>query len=54
MAFFGKKSEKEKDLMPILPPELYESGELELRDIIAPSALKVGPQEINLWEKIDV
>jgi len=52
MAFFGKKSEKEKDLMPILPPELYESGELELRDIIAPSALKVGPQEINLGEKV--
>lgn len=38
--------------MPILPPELYESGELELRDIIAPSALKVGPQEINLGEKV--
>ena len=52
MAFFGKKGEKEKDLMPILPPELYESGELELRDIIAPSALKVGPQEINLGEKV--
>ncbi len=52
MAFFGKKNEKEKDLMPILPPELYESGELELRDVIAPSALKVGPQEINLGEKV--
>src|SRR3989344_1653149 len=52
MAFFGKKGEKEKDLMPILPPELYETGELELRDIIAPSALKVGPQEINLGEKV--
>src|SRR3972149_6435720 len=52
MQLFGKKSEKDKDLMPILPPELYESGELELRDIIAPSALKVGPQEINLGEKV--
>ncbi len=52
MQFFNKKGEKEKDLMPILPPELYESGELELRDVIAPSALKVGPQEINLGEKV--
>src|SRR3989338_1082977 len=52
MQLFGKKSEKDKDLMQILPPELYESGELELRDIIAPSALKVGPQEINLGEKV--
>ena len=52
MQLFGKKNEKEKDLMPILPPELYEAGELELRDVIAPSALKIGPQEINLGEKI--
>ncbi|MDO8572804.1 MAG: DUF87 domain-containing protein [bacterium] len=51
MGFFDKKKES-KDLMPILPPELYETGELELRDIIAPSALKVGPQEINLGEKV--
>src|SRR3990172_365503 len=52
MQLFNKKKESDKDLMPILPPELYETGELELRDIIAPSALKVGPQEINLGEKV--
>lgn len=52
MALFSKKNKEGKDLMPILPAELYESGELELRDIIAPSALKVGPQEINLGEKV--
>lgn len=52
MLFFGKKSKEEKDMMPILPPELYAAGELELRDVIAPSALKIGPQEINLGEKV--
>src|SRR3990172_6842038 len=52
MQLFNKKKESDKDLMPILPPELYGSGELELRDVIAPSALKVGPQEINLGEKV--
>lgn len=51
MGFFDKKKES-KDLMPILPPELYESGELELRDVIAPSALRIGSQEINLGQKV--
>jgi type IV secretory pathway VirB4 component len=36
----------------ILPHEIYEANTLELKDIIAPSALKVGPKELNLGEKI--
>ncbi len=36
----------------ILPQEIYDSSSLELKDIIAPSALKVTPKEINLGEKI--
>jgi hypothetical protein len=36
----------------ILPQEIYESGVLELKDVIAPSALKVSPREINLGDKI--
>ena len=39
-------------LAPILPQDIYESGVLELRDIIAPSALKVTPKSINLGEKL--
>ncbi|HEC30498.1 MAG TPA: DUF87 domain-containing protein [Candidatus Yonathbacteria bacterium] len=38
--------------MPILPQEIYGEGELELQDVIAPSALKIGSKEINLGEKI--
>ncbi len=33
---------------PTLPQEIYETGVLELKDVIAPSALKISPQDINL------
>ena len=48
---FGKEK-KEVDISSILPQEIFEAGVLELKDIIAPSALKVTPKEINLGEKI--
>ncbi|MCI0542779.1 DUF87 domain-containing protein [bacterium] len=51
MAFFGKKQAKQ-EVVPILPQEIYESGILELRDIIAPAALKISPKQLNLGEKI--
>ena len=48
----GKKEEGRKDISSILPQEIFDAGVLELKDIIAPSALKVTPKEINLGEKI--
>ncbi len=36
----------------ILPQEIYQSGVLELQDVIAPSALKVTPRALNLGDKI--
>ena len=50
--FLGKKETKNTDIPSILPQEIFEAGMLELKDIIAPSALKVTPKEINLGEKI--
>lgn len=49
-----KSSRKNKDsnLSPILPKDIYEAGVLELRDVIAPSALKVSPRQLDLGEKI--
>ncbi len=47
---FGE--EKKQDISSILPQEIFEAGVLELKDIIAPSALKITPKEINLGEKI--
>lgn len=48
---FGKKEEA-APLTSILPQEIYEAGILELKDVIAPSALKINPKELNLGEKI--
>lgn len=48
----GKKEEKRADIPSILPQEVFRAGVLELKDIIAPSALKVTPKEVNLGEKI--
>jgi type IV secretory pathway VirB4 component len=47
---FGKK--QESPIVSILPDEIYQAGVLELKDIIAPSALKVSPKELNLGEKV--
>jgi type IV secretory pathway VirB4 component len=39
-------------LEPVLPQEIYETGVLELKDVIAPSALQITPRELNLGEKV--
>ncbi|MBX4192464.1 DUF87 domain-containing protein [Candidatus Parcubacteria bacterium] len=39
-------------MAPILPEQIYKQGVLELQDVIAPSALKITPREINLGDKI--
>ena len=49
----GKKENEENvQVLPVLPEEIYQRGVLELRDVIAPSALKISPRELNLGEKI--
>ncbi len=52
---FLKNDTEKKDIPKIssfLPQEIYQSGTLELQDIIAPPALKVTPREIHLGDKI--
>lgn len=48
--FFAKK--KEETITPILPQEIYQAAVLELKDVIAPSALKITPRDISLGDKI--
>ena len=48
--FFKKK--RVDEVVPILPQKIYEAATLELRDVIAPSALKVEPRALNLGDKI--
>jgi len=58
MALFGLFGKKEGEgaetpvIAPILPQQIYEAGLLDLKDVVAPSALKITPQELNLGEKI--
>jgi type IV secretory pathway VirB4 component len=50
---FLKTNKKDENPMgSILPHEIYEANSLDLKDIIAPSALKVTPKELNLGTKI--
>ncbi len=47
-----KESSATTPVAPILPEQIYKEGVLELQDVIAPSALKITPREINLGDKI--
>lgn len=49
---FLKPKKEEREISTILPQEIYDSSSLELKDVIAPSALKVSPKEVNLGEKV--
>ncbi len=55
-SLFGKKKEEgtqiETSALPVLPSQIYEAASLELKDIIAPSALQIEPKSINLGDKI--
>ncbi len=54
--FLNKKKDDTQnlsnDIVPILPEEIYESATLELRDVIAPSALEINSKYIHLGDKI--
>lgn len=50
--FIKPKTKEQSPITSILPQEIYQSGVLELQDIIAPSALKVSPRSLNLGDKI--
>ncbi len=48
----GKKGNPKRDILPVLPEEIYQAATLELQDILAPSALKISPKLINLGDKV--
>jgi type IV secretory pathway VirB4 component len=52
MGLFDFIKTKQKETATLLPTELYQSEKLELKDILAPSALKINPKELNLGNKV--
>jgi type IV secretory pathway VirB4 component len=54
---FGKKDQAATTggpgtITPIFPQDIYQMGVLQLRDVIAPSALKVTPRLLHLGDKV--
>jgi type IV secretory pathway VirB4 component len=50
---FGKKEQgKAPVITPIFPQDIYQMGVLELKDIIAPPALKVTPRLLHLGDRL--
>ncbi|MBC7981618.1 conjugal transfer protein TraC, partial [Candidatus Parcubacteria bacterium] len=47
-----KNNTQTQQITSILPKDIYRSAVLELKDIIAPSALKISPKTLNLGEKL--
>jgi type IV secretory pathway VirB4 component len=43
---------KDSAVVSVLPEEIYQAAVLELKDVIAPSAMKISPKEVNLGEKV--
>ena len=54
MSIFGSKKEEKKDyeINAILPKQIYQSAVLDLKDILAPSALDVKAKYIDLGDKL--
>lgn len=47
-----KNKEAEAEMSPILPQQIYEAGVLDMRDVIAPSALEINSRELTLGDKV--
>src|SRR3989344_669326 len=50
--FLKSKNSAGTSITSVLPEQIYKQGVLELQDVIAPSALKITPRELNLGDKI--
>ena len=51
-SILGKKADAGPNVLPVLPDEIYQTGVLDLQDVIAPHALKISSHELDLGEKI--
>jgi type IV secretory pathway VirB4 component len=52
MGLFSFLKKTPEDASTLLPQEIYRASTLELKDILAPSALKIGPRSLNLGDKV--
>jgi len=50
--FNTKKDNKDTEILPVFPEQVYETGVMELQDIIAPSALEINSSNVRIGEKV--
>lgn len=50
--FLSKKQDASSPVSPILPEQVYRVAEMQLKDIIAPSALSIQPKGLNLGTNV--
>ena len=48
----NSKQSADPGILPVLPAEIYQTGILDLQDVIAPHALQINSRELDLGEKI--
>lgn len=50
----GKKNnaQREEEISPVIPHEIYETGVMRLQDIVAPSAMEITSNYIKIGEKV--
>jgi conjugal transfer ATP-binding protein TraC len=51
-SFNKKPSVNNVAVSSLMPGDVYDAGSLELKDVLAPSALQITPRELNLGEKV--
>ena len=49
---FKKKQNQQESVLPVFPQEIYQSGLLGLKDVIAPSAFEINSNYVRLGEKL--
>ena len=50
--FLKQNNAAGNDVRPVLPSQIYDAAEMELKDILAPSALGITPKALNLGDKV--
>jgi type IV secretory pathway VirB4 component len=50
--FLKQNKNAADDIRPVMPSQIYDAAEMELKDILAPSALGIQPKALNLGDKV--
>lgn len=52
MSLFTKKEKTNEEILAVFPEEIYQAGQLALKDVLAPSAFEITPTFVRLGAKL--